>query len=78
MFNPAPISAAHQREHIRHLFKAGHLSPEAATVQLLRLDIDEIARARKSNIQTESLRIAFPQVVALPGFANASEEDDAS
>jgi hypothetical protein len=50
MFDPGPpeTSSANERQHIRQLYKEGHLTPESATVQLLRLDIDAIVSARIS------------------------------
>jgi hypothetical protein len=55
MFDPnSPvISLAAYRLHIRQLYQAGELSPEVATVRLLRVDIDEIARARRARSQAE-------------------------
>ena len=52
--NPTETSLPKLRQHILQLYKAGQLTAELATVQLLRLDIAEIARARKFNRQTDS------------------------
>jgi hypothetical protein len=50
MFEPTPpeASLAIQRQRIRQLFTAGQLTAESATVQLLRLDIGEVTRVRKT------------------------------
>jgi hypothetical protein len=58
MFDPTFLessgtSPADQRLRIRQLYKAGDITPEVATVRLLRLDIDEIALARKRKTQAE-------------------------
>jgi hypothetical protein len=49
MFDPTslPMSPEDRRRQIRQLYNAGRLTPEVATVQLLRLDIDEIAQQRR-------------------------------
>jgi hypothetical protein len=54
------ISLADHRHRIRRLYRAGELSPEVATAQLLRLDIDEIARARRLRIKTGPPSDSFP------------------
>jgi hypothetical protein len=55
MPHPSPngSSLANERNDIRQLYKAGHLTAELATVQLLRLDIDEIVRARTLAAHTD-------------------------
>jgi hypothetical protein len=53
MSEPASLSnsSGSHRLQIHRLYKAGALTPEAATAQLLRLDIDEVARARNLKLQ---------------------------
>jgi hypothetical protein len=41
------VSLADHRQRIQRVYRTGELSPEVATVRLFRLDIDEIARARR-------------------------------
>jgi hypothetical protein len=55
MFDPTSlsISLASRRLRIRRLYWAGDLTTEIATAQLLRIDIDEVARARRLKAQAE-------------------------
>jgi hypothetical protein len=55
MLDPTSLESplANHRYRIWQLYKAGDLTAEMATVQLLRLDIDEIMRARALNGQTD-------------------------
>jgi hypothetical protein len=39
-------SLVEERRRIRQMYESGELTPDVATVQLLRLDIDAIKRAR--------------------------------
>lgn len=50
MFEPTVLetSALDQREKIWLLYAKGDLTPEVATVQLLRLDIDRLEQSRKT------------------------------
>jgi hypothetical protein len=61
LFDPTPLetSPANERRRIQQLYKAGDLTPEVATAQLLRLDIDAIARARELNRRTDSPQAAL-------------------
>jgi hypothetical protein len=62
MFDPTslPMSAEDRRRQIRRLYNEGRLTPEVATVQLLRLDIDEIARQRRLTGPTAPLTVGVP------------------
>jgi hypothetical protein len=55
MFDPTSLESqlGNHRYRIWQLYKAGGLTADVATVQLLRLDIDEIVRARVLSRQTE-------------------------
>jgi hypothetical protein len=55
--NATETSLPNLRQRILQLYKAGHLTAELATVQLLRLDIDEIVRARKFDRPTDSFPV---------------------
>jgi hypothetical protein len=54
------MSLADHRLQIRQLYKTGLLSPEHATAQLLRLDIDELARSRRLKAQAASDQANLP------------------
>jgi hypothetical protein len=51
--NPSETSLPNLRQRILQLYKAGQITAELATVQLLRIDIDEIVRVRKINRQAD-------------------------
>jgi hypothetical protein len=55
--NLTETSLSNLRQRILQLYKVGHLTGELATAQLLRIDIDEIVRARKFDRQTDSFAV---------------------
>jgi hypothetical protein len=54
------MSPADRRLQIRQQYNTGILSPEHATAQLLRLDIDELARLRRLKTQAASDQTGLP------------------